>query len=546
MDPHTDPPPTSTAPPTVPGPGTMIGGRYRLERRVALGGMASVWEAHDDVLARTVAVKILHPHLGADEQFVARFKREAVAAAKLAHQSIVAIYDTCSQEGLEAIVMELVRGTTLRSELDRRHRFPPAEAAHVVAEIADALGCAHAAGIVHRDVKPANVLLSNDGRVLVADFGIAKAGDGLDLTGTDTTLGTAKYLAPEQVDSGIGVVDARADVYAAGVILYELLCGTPPFVADTEAATAFARLHRDPARPREVVPEIDEAMESVVLRAMARDPAARFQSAIELRDALHDAVRGIAPPDGPPTAAVPAVAPPPVDPTGVVPVDGTRVGAAAPAAPAAPEPPPTAPRPPKQPRRWAPYVLSTIVVVAVAVAGVLWLSTNADDGGGGTNVDDPAPAADGGGLEVADVRSFDPEGDGSENEEDADAIADGDGDTRWRTECYSSSAFGNLKSGVGLVIELSGAGSLEELRVDSPASGWSADVYVADEAGDDLADWGTPVTSATSEADTTAFELGGADGRFALLWFTGLGDRPFAECSEERPFGVSVSDLTVV
>ena len=543
MDPSPDPP----APPAVPtaptpAPGMTIGGRYRLDKRVALGGMASVWEAHDDVLARTVAVKILHPHLGADEQFVTRFKREAVAAAKLAHQSIVAIYDTCSQEGVEAIVMELVRGTTLRAELDRRGRFAPAEAAHIVAEVADALACAHAAGIVHRDIKPANVLLSQDGRVLVADFGIAKAGDGLDLTGTDTTLGTAKYLAPEQVDATLGVVDARADVYAAGVILYELLCGTPPFVADTEAGTAFARLHRDATRPRELVPELDEAMESVVLRAMARHPDARFQSAIELRDALHDATRGVAPTDGPPTAAVSTIAAaPPPDATGIVPVDGTLV-APSPAALPAPELP-TAPRP-RPPRRWAPYVLSTIVVVALAVAGVLYLGTLNDEGRGGGPGED-TPAAEVGGLAVAEIRSFDPEGDGEENEEEILAALDGDADTAWRTECYSSSAFGNLKPGVGLILHLEGGGELEELRVDASASGWSADVYVADEAGTDLDDWGAPVTSEVSSGGTTAFDLGGAEGGFVLLWFTGLGEGPGPGCSD-NPFRVAVSEVAIV
>ena len=209
--------------------------------------MASVWSAHDEVLARQVAVKVLHPHLGADDQFVARFKREAVAAAKLAHPSIVAIYDTCTDGDTEAIVMELVRGPTLRAELDRRGRFAPPEAARIVADVADALATAHAAGIVHRDVKPGNVLLAADGRVLVADFGIAKAADGLDLTGTDTTLGTAKYLAPEQVDASLGPVDARADVYAAGVILYELLCG----------AAALRRRHRGGHRPRPPAPRPD-------------------------------------------------------------------------------------------------------------------------------------------------------------------------------------------------------------------------------------------------------------------------------------------------
>nr|MBA2280497.1 serine/threonine protein kinase [Acidimicrobiia bacterium] len=298
---------------SAPAPGRVLGGRYRLEERIAAGGMASVWEAVDEVLARRVAVKVLHPHLAADEQFVARFRREALAAARLTHPCIVSIYDTCTDTAADgtltdAIVMELVRGTTLRAELDRLGRFEPAAAAAVVAEVCDALGAAHAAGIIHRDVKPANVLLSTDGRVLVADFGIAKAGDGLDLTGADTTLGTAKYLAPEQVAGE--PVDARADVYATGVILYELLCGRPPFVADTEAATALARLHRDPEPPRSVRPELPTWIESVVLRALARDPADRIESAPALRDLLRAGGRDDG---GPPTAAVPTV--PPTAPT---------------------------------------------------------------------------------------------------------------------------------------------------------------------------------------------------------------------------------------
>lgn len=515
--------------------GSLVGGRYRLDRRIASGGMASVWEAHDEVLARAVAVKVLHPHLGADEQFVARFKREAVAAARLTHPSIVAIYDTCSQDGCEAIVMELVRGTTLRAELDRRGRFPAAEAAHVVAEIADALACAHDAGIVHRDVKPANVLLSNDGRVLVADFGIAKAGDGLDLTGADTTLGTAKYLAPEQVDASLGPVDARADVYAAGVILYELLCGRPPFTADTEAGTALARLHRDADRPREIVPGLEPAMESVVLRAMTRQPAGRFPSARELRDALRAAALGVAPAGGPSTAAVPTV--PTTDPTGIVPVDGTRIVSA----------PPPRPLPPprqRQPRRWAPIVLGSIVVAALVVAGVLWAGTGGD--GGGEPSDGTTAGLDAGGLRVASVRSFDPEGDdGLENDEDAPRVIDDDPSTIWRTSCYSRSDFGGLKDGVGLIVGLEGRAALDELRVDSPNAGWSADVYVADEAGGDLAAWGAPVTSLVGAAGITTFELGGAEGTHVLLWFTGLGDNPSADC-RQRPFGVSVRELIVV
>src|SRR3954463_12314876 len=204
--------------------GRVINGRYRLDRLVASGGMAQVWDATDEVLARRVAVKVLHPHLAADESFVARFRREAVAAARLSHPSIVSIYDTCSDDGCEAIVMELVDGSTLRELLDERKWLEPGQAVTIIAEVADALETAHRGGVVHRDVKPANILLSSDGRVLVADFGIAKAG-AADLTTTNTTLGTAKYLAPEQVEGN--PVDGRADVYALGVVLYETLCGRP-------------------------------------------------------------------------------------------------------------------------------------------------------------------------------------------------------------------------------------------------------------------------------------------------------------------------------
>ncbi len=153
----------------------LVGGRYRLTRRIARGGMAEVWEADDVILSRSVAVKALLPKLASDQAFVTRFRREAIAAARLAHPNIVSIYDTCSQPGCEAIVMELVRGTTLRETLDRQHDLPMAQAVDIAIQVAGALEHAHLHGLVHRDIKPANILLGGDGRVLVADFGIAKA-----------------------------------------------------------------------------------------------------------------------------------------------------------------------------------------------------------------------------------------------------------------------------------------------------------------------------------------------------------------------------------
>ncbi len=217
---------------------------------VASGGMAQVWQGTDEVLRRKVAVKLLHPHLAADGSFVVRFRKEAVAAARLAHPGIVSIYDTCSEDGTEAIVMELVPGQTLRERLDDPAPIDPWQAAGLAAQVAEALEAAHRAGLVHRDIKPANVLLAGDGRVKVADFGIAKAVEEADLTQPGLMVGTAKYVAPEQVEGK--PVDPRTDIYSLGVVLYEMLCGRPPFVADTDAATALARLQRDALRPRQV------------------------------------------------------------------------------------------------------------------------------------------------------------------------------------------------------------------------------------------------------------------------------------------------------
>jgi serine/threonine-protein kinase len=544
---------SSTSPSPAPsGTGHLIGGRYRLDRRIAAGGMASVWEAVDEVLTRRVAVKLLHPHLAADEQFVARFRREAIAAAGLAHPSIVSIFDTCSDGSTEAIVMELVQGTTLRAELDRRGRFDPADAIAVVAEILDALRTAHQAGIVHRDVKPANVLLSTDGRVLVADFGIAKAADGVDLTGAGTTLGTAKYLAPEQVEGK--PVDGRADLYAAGVILYELVCGRPPFVAETEAATALARLQRDPPPPRSIVPELSPALEAVILRALARDPDDRYPTAAELRDAL----RSVGSPRSglPPAGARDGMPVPPADPTIAGSIDRTTAAVAAyPPPPTAPPPPsPAAPplgpdRSPAQPssrqRRWGVGLTVGLVVVSGAIALVLAVQA-ADDRPRSANPferapDEPAAAT------IVDAAAFDPPpGDRSERDGAVDLALDGDAGTAWRSECYNSAAFGGLKDGVGLLLQVDATGSPATLGVDTPLGGWSAVVYAAAEPAPALDEWGPPVGSVdTAAAGQNTITLEGASAPFLLLFFTALPSEANPECPGGHPFAVTVAELAV-
>ncbi|HMG26637.1 MAG TPA: protein kinase, partial [Acidimicrobiia bacterium] len=199
--------------------GRILGGRYRLDRELARGGMATVWIAEDPLLSRRVAVKLLLPQLAVDEALRVRFRNEAIAAAKLTHPGIVATYDTGDDDGTAYIVMELVEGKTLRRLIDELGRLPVRDAVDISSQVADALEHAHRQGLVHRDIKPANVLVQPDGRVKVTDFGIAKAAGGEDLTRTGTVVGTARYLAPEQVNGN--PVDGRADVYALGLILYE-------------------------------------------------------------------------------------------------------------------------------------------------------------------------------------------------------------------------------------------------------------------------------------------------------------------------------------
>jgi eukaryotic-like serine/threonine-protein kinase len=470
--------------------------------------MATVWRATDTVLTRPVAVKVLHVHLAADPEFVARFRREAVAAARLAHPSIVAIYDTCDDP--EAIVMELVEGRTLRDELDQRSFLPVEEAVSIASSICQALEVAHKAGLVHRDVKPANVLLSPGGQLKVADFGIAKAArtsggddDLPDLTAMGRMVGTAKYLAPEQVSGGD--VDARTDVYAVGAVLYEMLCGRAPFTGDNDLAVATARLHGPPQRPRTVLRTVPPRLDDIVMKALSVDPDGRHPSASALWADLQSCRLDDAP------------APPPVA------VDATAVG--------------DAPSFARSERSWlVPALLISLVAVALGLASVLIGGSDAPrdlfgfvdrvapgNGGSGAGADPGEPVA------LAAPTAFDPEGDGREHDDRAPLAIDGDPATAWTTETYRSREdFQGLKRGVGLHVDLGDATDVGEVVLRTPNEGWSATIHVADEPGASVDDWGPPVATvdAAGSGETTV-PVGDARGRYLLVWITDLGARSF-------------------
>jgi eukaryotic-like serine/threonine-protein kinase len=264
-------------------PGTIIDGRYRVISRVGSGGMADVYVAEDELLGRQVAVKLLHHHFAEDQEFVERFRREASSAAALSHPNIVAIFDRGEWQGTYYIAMEYVSGRSLKTIVRERGALDPVLAIDIVCQILHAARFAHKHGVIHRDLKPHNVLVDDDGRVRVTDFGIARAGAS-DMTLTGSIMGTAQYLSPEQAQGH--AVGATSDLYSVGVILYELLTGAVPFEGETAVAIAFKQVAAQPRPPSAQNAAVPASLDTVVLRALAKDPAMRYADADEFLAAL--------------------------------------------------------------------------------------------------------------------------------------------------------------------------------------------------------------------------------------------------------------------
>ena len=551
----------------------MLAGRYRLERRLAQGGMAEVWVATDLSLDRKVALKWLKPSLASDPVVAERFRREAIAVAGLTHPNIVAVHDVFEDRDRQAVVMQLVDGKSLRQLLDVQTRLSPELTIHIGTCVAAALDAAHHAGFVHRDVKPGNILVTPDGRVLLTDFGIAK---GLDTTGDDLTsdnvmMGTAKYLSPEQVRGR--KLDGRADFYSLGLVLYECLAGRVPFLGETDADTALARLQRDPTDLGRLRPTLPRGLVNLVHRLLARNPNHRPATGAELRAELQR-VADEPPPDLSGLVSSPLPADmldhaPRVRTTGQQP----RTRAVRPVIPGEATPsgrrqqlrqrddtPDAGPRLRGAPARGLEsrltpslVVVGLLVGIAVLVALVLWATIGPDDGDGAgadtpvTSVANPGStpvsAAAGSSGVVVTLQAFDPEGDGEENDAEAAlAGADGDPETMWRTQCYSSERM--AKSGVALAVDLDRE-QVGTLRFDVPVAPYELEVFgtASVDRPTQFDGWGDPLAPLTVGDEPGPLEVvADRPVRHLLIVFRELPRD--AGCSDSYPFRGSLGDVS--
>jgi eukaryotic-like serine/threonine-protein kinase len=457
--------------------GDLIADRYELEELVGKGGMSSVYRARDRLLERHVAIKILHEHYSRDDDYVERFRREARSAAKLSHPNIVTVIDRGEADGRQYIVFEYVNGQNLKQLVAGKGRLPVRDALELGVEIGRALAFAHAQGLVHRDVKPQNVLLG-DGDVKVTDFGIARSVDVKGgLTQTGTVLGTSEYISPEQA-TGRGV-DARTDVYSLGVVVYELLAGEPPYSGDSFVAVAMQHVN-DPVPSITLTrPDVPLRVDAALGCAMAKDPDDRFLSMGAFVTELDGCLVALAEPDA------------------------ERTLVAAPAVTARPRPQS------RRRRRVSPLVLVLVGIAAAAVSAGAYLGLRGSSPGG----------TSGGPIHLTASNAYDPRGDGREHDEEVPNATDGNPATSWGTERYANVDFGNLKDGVGIVVDAGRPVRLRSLTVVSDTPGYIAKI----EAGASSSGPFDSVSQPATVGDSTTFPLTVATPRrYYLIWITRL------------------------
>jgi hypothetical protein len=477
--------------------GTLLSGRFRLDQRIGSGGMSTVYRAFDPTLERWVAIKLMHRDISSDPDQLERFRREARTVAQLNHPHVVTVIDAGEDEGAPYIVFEYVEGETLKERIGRLGSLPVPEAVAYAIEIARALSSAHARRLVHRDVKPQNVLIDRDGRAKVTDFGIARSLETHGLTAPGRVLGTTDYVSPEQA-MGRHVTE-QSDIYSLGICLYEMLTGEVPFHADTQVAVAMQHVKEPLPDVQHLRPEISAALAAVIERATAKETRHRYASVDEMEHDLEEVL------------AIEAAR------TGEMGGEATSVLRSLPGDTAD-----FAPRRMRRGRRRA-LIASTLVLALVAGA-IAWLATHTETGPGRASAPKPAGLAQVklGGSAAGD---YDPEGDGEESHGQARNAIDGNRTTNWDTETYSGGFAGSHKKGVGLYVDAGKPVAARQLTLVTSTPGYQARVYAGNTVPDDITskDW-TAVSGKAKVMQDERIQLdtAGRPFRYYLVWITTL------------------------
>ncbi|HYC82003.1 MAG TPA: protein kinase [Solirubrobacterales bacterium] len=496
--------------------GKVLSGRYRLEAKLGSGGMSTVYLARDTTLDRPVAVKVMHREMSEQADQLERFRQEARAVAKLSHPNVVAVIDAGEDKGHPYIVFEYVEGETLKQRINRVGALDAQEALAYAIEIARGLTVAHARKMVHRDIKPQNVLIDSEGRAKLTDFGISRQLERDGLTATGRVLGTTDYVSPEQA-MGHGV-DQRSDVYSLGVVLYEMLIGQVPYHADSQVGVAMKHVNEDMPDVQTRRPELSAAAALVVERATAKDPNQRYQDVGEMIDDLSTALE----------------------------VEAARAGSTTGEATSVLQAVPPAKRKLSSRARWSWAAILLLVLVGGGALALTQLIGSGNSpvggGGGGGGADKGTP------VEITGASPYDPQGDGEEGDDTIGYAVDGNpSGTAWATEHYDSATFAGTKTGpdpgVGLYVDTEPA-KPTEMIVRSPTPGWDAQIFAtAKSPPESLEEWGEPVGEVKGAAKTEEIELKvSKPAQHFLIWFT----KASPARDQEGRYQVEVSDVKLV